>query len=235
MKSFRKQVMGLAQRAYLEFYTNTLVSRLITNQFTRLYYHAPVPARVWHTTRWLGVSLLKSPLDLWNYQEIIYEQRPDTIIESGTGEGGSALFFASLFDLLGSGTVISVDIVKDNHRPRHRRIKYLLGSSTAPEVVAQVEKELRKSRRVMVVLDSGHEMHHVLKELEIYHRYVSLGGYVIVEDTCINGHPVSPQYGPGPMEAVETFLRNNDQFVSDDRDRKFFMTMNPRGYLRRVK
>jgi cephalosporin hydroxylase len=235
MNSLSKNVVASLQATYRGFYSHPIVSRMIINQFTRLYYQTPIPVRTWHDTRWLGVPAMKTPLDLWNYQEIIAALRPDILIETGTAKGGSALFFASLFDLLGSGRVVTIDIEPDSERPRHDRITYLLGSSTAPETVARVEQEISNCRNVMVVLDSGHSMQNVLNELQTYSRYVSQGSYLIVEDTCVNGHPVSPQYGPGPMEAVEAFLGMTDSFVRDGRDRKFLMTFNPGGYLRKVK
>jgi len=235
MNVLSKNVVAHMQAAYQRFYDHPIVSRAIINQFTRLYYQTPTPVRTWHDTRWLGIPVMKTPFDLWNYQEILATLRPGVLIETGTAKGGSALFFASLFDLLGMGRVVTIDIEPDSERPHHDRITYLLGSSTAPETVEGVEKEIRNCGNVMVVLDSGHSMQNVLNELQIYSRYVSLGSYLIVEDTCVNGHPVSPRYGPGPMEAVKAFLRMNDSFVSDGRDRKFLMTFNPGGYLRRVK
>jgi cephalosporin hydroxylase len=235
MSSLRQFIIDLAKRIYMKFYTNPLIARLIINQFHRLYYQTPVPVRTWHKTYWLGAQVLKCPLDLWNYQEIIYEAKPDIIIESGTGNGGSALFFASICDLIGKGRVVTVDITDKKNRPKHGRIEYFMGSSTAPETIARLEKIIQECNHVMVVLDSDHSMQHVLKELQEYSRFVTLGSYLIVEDTCINGHPVAPQFGPGPMEAVQIFLRETDNFVVDKRREKFLLTFNPNGYLKRVK
>jgi cephalosporin hydroxylase len=86
---------------------------------------------------------------------------------------------------------------------------------------------------VMAVLDSDHSYEHVLKELEAYGPLVTPGCYMIVEDTNVNGHPVVPDHGSGPAEAVETFL-NESAFFDVDRDReRLLMTFNPGGYLRR--
>jgi cephalosporin hydroxylase len=87
----------------------------------------------------------------------------------------------------------------------------------------------------MVVLDSDHTRDHVLAELRAYKDLVSLGCYLVVEDSCINGHPVVPQYGPGPMEAIELFLQECDWFEIDREREKFFLTFNPSGYLKRVR
>jgi len=231
----KARAVALAKRAYVGFYTNPAVARAIVRQFTRLYYQTPVPVRTWHDTRWLGHLVLKTPLDLWNYQEILAERRPDVVLECGTAGGGSALYLASVMDLLGHGRVVSVDLKPNPDRPPHPRVEYLVGSSTDPAVFARMQAAAAGAERVMVILDSDHSRDHVLDELRLYHPLVTAGDFLIVEDTVINGHPVAPQHGPGPMEALDAFLRETDAFVVDPRDRKFLMTFNPRGYLRRVR
>ena len=201
------------------------------DDFHKLYYGNP--KNTWNNTTWLGTKALKCPLDLWIYQEIIYETRPDIIIETGTAAGGSALFFASMFDLLGQGRVATIDIKNRWKRPQHPRITYLLGPSTSNDIVECVKSITNDSDRVMVVLDSDHSRDHVLNELRLYSPMVSEGCYLIVEDTNINGHPVLTGYGSGPMEAMETFLAENDDFEIDREREKFLLTFNPRGYLRK--
>ena len=201
----------------------------ITDAFHRVYYDTAV----WKDTYWLGVRTQKCPLDLWIYQEILFEQRPDLIIETGTAHGGSALYLASVCDLLGRGEIVTVDIHPIDGRPAHDRITYLTGSSTAPDVVAEIERLAEGREHVLVILDSDHARDHVLDELRIYSRFVSPGGYVIVEDTNVNGHPVFPEHGPGPMEAVEAFLAETEELEVDSTREKFFLTFNPRGFLRK--
>jgi cephalosporin hydroxylase len=201
----------------------------VADAFHRLYYDTAV----WKDTYWLGVHAQKCPLDLWIYQEIVHEQRPDLIIETGTAHGGSALYLASICDLLGRGDIVTVDIYPIEGRPAHDRITYLTGSSTAPEVVAEVERLAEGRERVLVILDSDHSRDHVLDELHIYSRFVPPGGYLIVEDTNVNGRPVFPEHGPGPMEAVDAFLGDTDEFEIDATREKFFLTFNPRGFLRK--
>ena len=122
----------------------------------------------WNHTHWLGVPILKLPSDLWMYHEVVWETRPDLIVETGTARGGSALFFATLLDLMGSsGRVVTVDVVSQEY-PRHPRIQFITGSSTSPETVAMVRAQIRPADRVMVVLDSDHSQVHVRKELELY-------------------------------------------------------------------
>lgn len=185
-----------------------------------------------YTSTWMGHGMLKWPTDLWAYQELVVRIRPDVIIETGTFRGGSALFLASLCDLLDHGEVVSIDLDTDMkpHRPRHSRITYLDGSSTDPNVVKRVE-DIARSRCALVILDSDHRFQHVLDELRIYQRFVPQGSFLVVEDTLVNGHPVSPDFGPGPWEAVEAFLGENGSFTIDRSLEKVFLTQNPRGYL----
>lgn len=183
-------------------------------------------------TSWFGYQTLKCPLDLWLYQELIFRTRPDVIVETGTWRGGSALYLAMMFDQLNQGRVITVDINADDTRPRHPRITYVLGSSTDPETVAAVHN-LVDGARAMVILDSDHAAGHVYDEIVAYQPLVRAGDYLIVEDTNVNGHPTFPEFGPGPMEAVERFLAGNSEFTVDRRCERFLMTLNPGGYLRR--
>ncbi len=203
--------------------------------FHRLYYHSAydIPAKTWLTTSWLGVPVLKCPLDLFVYQEILHETRPEVVIETGTAAGGSALFFASMGDLLGQGEVITVDI-EDRSAVQHPRLTRIIGSSTDPQVLERIRAQVR-GRPAMVVLDSDHSKAHVLRELELYSPLVPVGHYLIVEDTNINGHPVGWKYGAGPAEAVAEFLRQRDDFVIDRRCEKHLLTHNPGGYLRRIR
>jgi cephalosporin hydroxylase len=203
--------------------------------FHRLYYHASDndPPQTWKTCSWLGVPALKCPLDLFVYQEILWATRPAVIVETGTAAGGSALYLASLCDLLEQGEVITVDIV-DASQVQHPRITRIIGSSTDPAVVAQVHKRVA-GRPALVILDSDHTRDHVLDELAAYNALVPIGGYLIVEDSNIHGHPVGWQYGPGPTEAIREFLRTRDDFVIDRRCERHLVTFNPGGYLRRVR
>lgn len=208
------------------------VEPALTRDFHVLYYGNRW--RTWRNTFFLGVPVYKCPLDLWIYQEIIHELKPDLLIECGTAQGGSALFFASLCELVGRGRVISIDISRTPDGPRHPRLEYLVGSSTSHEVIRAVQQAASQRTCVMVVLDSSHEKEHVLAELRLYSPLVTKGSYLIVEDTNLNGHPVRSDFGPGPMEAVQEFLAETDAFVIDTTKEKFHLTFNPHGYLKRV-
>jgi cephalosporin hydroxylase len=189
----------------------------------------------WKNTNWLGVSVLKLPLDLWIYQEIIYETKPDVLIEAGTYKGGSAYFFASIFDLMKHGRVLTIDIQDFPDKPKHDRVTFFLGSSTSDAVFNAIRAAIKPGEHVMVSLDSDHHRDHVLKELRLYSPLVTVGDYLVVEDTDINGHPLLPNYGPGPMEAVQEFLSGNHDFISDHAREKFGVTSFPEGWLKRIR
>jgi cephalosporin hydroxylase len=183
----------------------------------------------------MGYEMYKCPLDLWIYQELMFFNRPQVIIETGTYMGGSALHLATMFDLVGEGEVITID--KDQTysemRPLHPRITYLTGSSIDPQVLDEVERRTMGRSNATVILDSDHRKEHVLAELRSYARFVPIGGYMIVEDTNISGHPTYRDFGPGPWEAVTDFLKEKEDFFADRSCERFLVTMNPRGYLRR--
>jgi cephalosporin hydroxylase len=205
----------------------------IVNRFHDLYY------RRWLTLgadtkklSWFGYRLTKCPLDLWMYQELLVRTRPEVVVETGTQFGGSAFYIATILEQIGRGRVITIDIEKVPDPPQHPRLSYLTGSSIDPQIVAQV-KDFVGSDPAMVILDSDHTASHVYEEMRAYSTLVQVGNYLIVEDTNVNGHPVWPDFGPGPMEAVDRFLSESDEFVIDERCERFMMTLSPRGYLRR--
>jgi cephalosporin hydroxylase len=205
----------------------------VTEEFHKLFYNSA--NQTWGYNRWLGVQVEKNPFDLWILQEIIYETKPDVIVEAGTWKGGSALFMATHLDLIHRGKIVTIDIEKQPDLPVHPRIQYLLGSSTAPDIVEKVKSVIGPNDKVMVVLDSDHRKEHVLKELQIYSKIVTKGSYLILEDTNVNGHPVWPGFGPGPAEALQEYMQSHSDLETDKSREKFFVTFNPNGYLRKVK
>ncbi len=209
-----------------------LLKKAVIDLFENIFYDSA--KSTWDNMSWRGVPCQKYPTDLWVYQEIIFRNRPDTIIETGTAYGGSALYMASLMDLAGHGRVISVDIRERGARPVHPRITYILGSSTSDEVIEKLSSMLESSEKRMVVLDSDHRKSHVDEELRVYSRLVTVGQYLIVEDSSVNGHPISAQFGEGPYESVESFLRENKGFSVDKSMEKFLLSSNHNGFLLRV-
>ena len=207
--------------------------RLVIDRAQTLYYEDGREGGTWRDTHFLGVPLRKNPLDLWIYQELLHEIRPDLIVETGTLFGGSAYYLARTCDLLDHGEVVTIDVKERPGRPEHDRITYLTGSSTAPDIVEKVTKLCQDAGSVLVVLDSDHHCAHVLGELRAYGPLVTPGSYLIVEDTNVNGHPVWRDFGPGPTEAVDAYLGETNAFEIDRSREKFLFTANPRGYLRR--
>ena len=213
--------------------------RMVVKAFSKLYYNCwrrghkrgTSPATL--SLHWFGHEMIKCPMDLWIYQELITEMKPDWVIETGTFRGGSALYIASLLEMVGHGQIVTIDPFDYDGRPSHPRIHYLKGSSTAPEIQNQLTEMVGDSK-CLVILDSDHSQQHVTDELACFARFVPQDGYLIVEDTNVNGNPVYKKHGPGPMEAVNDFLKNDRQFEVDDRMERFLLTQNPRGYLRRV-
>lgn len=198
--------------------------------------------RLWEKTKWLGVPIQKFGNDLLIMQELIFKIQPDYIIESGTNYGGSAYFFATVLEIIGHGCILTIDIdgSKFNMRKfkelvRHRMVQ-LIGSSTNKWIIDQVRKECTGLKN-MVFLDSWHGEVHVRKEMEIYHKLVSIGSYLIVEDTHVSkeGNPVKWEHDDdGPEGAVKEFLKAHKNFEVDKECEKLGLTFNPGGFLKRM-
>lgn len=195
-------------------------------------------AGVWKSTSWLGVRTLKSVSDMWNYQEILAELRPTLLVEFGTAYGGSALFFASVLEGLGRPyRVLTVDTLRsriDQQTLDHPHIEIDTASSTDPAVAARIAelKDLFPGP-VFAILDSDHSAAHVRAELDLITPLLAPGDYLVVEDSNLNGHPVMPDYGPGPFEAVAGFLADHPTAYRLDaaREAKFGFSFAPGGFL----
>lgn len=210
--------------------TGSPAVREVVDQFHRLCYD---DKQTWRKNTWHGHKTWKSPNDLWLYQEIVHALKPGLVIETGTAFGGSATYLGFLLDIEGKGNVVSVDIAARD-TPPHPRVTYLDGSSTDPVIVERVRSMIGPAEPVLVMLDSDHSERHVYDELHAYADMVTVGSYLIVEDTNVNGHPAHLKHGPGPMEAAERFLAERKDFVVDERMHRWHFTLNPRGYLRRT-
>ena len=198
---------------------------------------------------WLGRPIIQFPQDIVMMQEIIWNTRPDVIIETGIAHGGSLIFYASMLELLGNGGKvlgIDIDIREHNRReierhPLYKNIQMVEGSSTDKDVVDQVYAAVQ-GKRVLLSLDSLHTHDHVLKELKLYSPLVSRGSYIVVFDTIIEDFPDGSfldrpwKMGDNPMTAVKKFLELTDRFVVDTEiTSKLLISSAVNGYLRCVK
>lgn len=178
--------------------------------------------------RWRGVHVVKFPTDLILYQEAIYENRPEIIIETGTKFGGSALFFADMLSLCcGGGEVVTVDIEK-RPVPADPRIEYVIGSSRDRAIVDHVASRAA-GKKTMIVLDSDHRRFHVKWELHRLGRLVTPGQFMVVED-CFTRNMARK----GPGQAVEWYLARSKKFRRETPEDKYFVAVTRGGWLRRV-
>lgn len=196
---------------------------------------------IWQNMYWLGIPVMKTPGDMWMMQQVIAEVRPDFIIEAGTWRGGSALYYAHTLDALelDGARVITIDVqdltAEASRLPVwQRRVDFIHGSSTDPTVVSKIAARV-EGKRVLVVLDSLHTGDHVRRELAAYAPMVSPQSYIIVEDTNLDGVPLLPELGPGPMSAAKSFLSSDAgaPFRPDSTREIFLTTFHPEGWLLR--
>ena len=229
----------LAQQGYLRLLDErrARLSPEKQNELMKLFHDLDV----WRNTWFQNVQIEKNPLDLWMMQQIIYEVRPDFIVETGTWRGGSALYWAHTLNGMGleNSRVLTVDIQNVAHtaaaHPLWKKyVTFYQGSSTDAGIVAEISRRTA-GRKTLVTLDSDHSMAHVLNELKAYSPMVSPGSYLVVEDTHMDGVPTQPGFGPGPMAAVLEFLKTDGgrEFAQDFSREAMVMTFNPGGWLRR--
>lgn len=213
---------------------------------------------------WLGRPIIQYPQDMSAWQELIWQIKPDLIIETGIAHGGSLIFSASMLALLdmvdaietgatldpkqSKRKVLGIDIdIRAHNRtaieahPMASRIQMIQGSSIAPEIIEQVTQAAQGYQRVLVCLDSNHTHAHVLAELQAYAPLVSVGSYCVVMDTLVEDMPkdMFPDrpWGPGdnPKTAVWEYLKTHPKFEIDKSiQHKLLITVAPDGYLKRV-
>ena len=198
---------------------------------------------------WMGRPIIQYPQDMIAMQEIIWDTKPDLIIETGIAHGGSLIYYASLLELIGKGKVLGIDIdIREHNRreiekhPMYKRIEMIEGSSVASETVDRVKAFAKDHTTVMVVLDSNHTHEHVLRELENYSPLVSVGSYLVVFDTIVefmpDGYLPGRPWGKGdnPWSATQEFLKAHPGFEIDRAiTNKLLISVAPDGYLKRVR
>ena len=197
---------------------------------------------------WMGRPIIQYPQDMIAMQELIWEIKPDLIIETGVAHGGSLIFYASLMELIGKGEIVGIDIdIRAHNReaieshPMFKRITLLEGSSLSEEIVAQVKNIAKDKKTILVSLDSNHTHEHVLEELRLYAPYTSVGSYCVVFDTIVEDMPKAMydrpwDVGDNPKTAVWAFMKENDSFeINKEIDNKLLISVAPDGYLKRIK
>lgn len=214
-----------------------LAPRSVVDAFHILWYRSP---KTHQANTFLGYPIDQLPMDMLLYQEMVFKERPRFILQTGVDKGGSLLYFATLLDLTAAAPdaiVIGIDLVLSEtaRTLKHPRIRLIEGSSVDPKVIEKVNA-LIPAPLGLVSLDSNHSKTHVLQEMNVYSRYTEPGRHLVVEDTNLNGHPVFPSFGPGPMEAVDEFLANNASFIRDDGLwQRNLLSFHQRGWLLKVK
>jgi cephalosporin hydroxylase len=222
-------------------------AKKLANDFIRL----AAETKYTYNFSWLGLPIIQFPQDIVALQEIIWEVKPDLIIETGIARGGSLVFSASMLELLGNnGQVLGIDIdIREYNRnaiethPMAKRITMIQGSSVDSEVIQQVYDFAKNKEKILVLLDSNHTHDHVLAELRAYASLVSVDSYCIVYDTVIEDMPADYEWkdrpwgkGNNPKTAVWEFLKENDNFeINKSIQHKLLITVAPDGYLKRVK
>ena len=191
--------------------------------------------QAWREATWLGHAVNRYPADLHSYQELVADVRPGLVVVAGDdpGLGGRALFVASVCDQLGQGRVVAVGGGDAPERPAHPRITHVTGAPEDPAVAERVAALAPAPGGAMVILGLG-EVNRVVTAFERYAPLVPVGGYVVVENTVVNGRPVVPGFGPGPHEAVVNILGRHGDFVPDPAGERYTLTFNRGGYLKRV-
>jgi cephalosporin hydroxylase len=177
---------------------------------------------------WLGRPVIQLPEDMIRIQETIWRVRPDVVVETGVAHGGSLIFYASLFEAMGHGRVIGVDVdIRKHNRaaieghPLATRVTLVEGSSTAPGTLAAVRHSIGPAEIVLVILDSDHSRAHVEAELDLYAPLVARGSYIVACDGIMAQLAGAPRTAPdwtwnNPLAAADSFLVRNPDFVREE-------------------
>ena len=205
---------------------------------------------------WLGRPIIQYPQDIVILQELIWNIRPDLIIETGIAHGGSLIFSSSMLQLIGKGKVLGVDIEIRKHNlkeilkhPMSKRIDMIEGSSIDNDIFMKVKKYAKGKQKILVLLDSNHTHDHVLKELDLYSKLVSKGSYIVVFDTTMNIFDnktikkIKKNYrfkpwgkNSNPHSAVYEFLKSNKKFKIDNTFHdKALITNCYEGFLKKIR
>lgn len=195
---------------------------------------------------WFGIPIIQNPYDMILMQELIFKLKPDVIVETGIAHGGSLIYYASLLKLLGKGHVIGVDIDIRKHNkkllvkhPFISSIKMFQGSSTDKSLRKRIEKLIKPTDKVLVILDSNHTFEHVYNELNCYKNIVTKESYFVVFDTFMTKldklqGAAKDVTSNNPLRAVEKFISENKNFIIDTFYNKFYVSSAPDGFLKKI-
>jgi len=243
--TFNRENFDQKKASSVEAQSNDANLRALANQFveeSNKYDYA------YHWT-WLGLPIIQLPEDILVTQEIIWQKKPDLIIETGIAWGGSVILHAAMLELIGKGEVVAIDSslpahVKTEISKYHfsKRIKLIEGNSISNETLSEVRKHLAPQKSVAVFLDSNHTHEHVLNELRAYGSMVTVDQYLTVYGTAIENMP-SPEHrkrlwgaGNSPLSAIRTYLQESDRFQIDERlDRLSLCTFALNGRLKCIR
>lgn len=195
---------------------------------SRAWIRAGWDAKYVYSFAWMGRPVIQLPEDMVRLQEVIWDLKPDVLIETGVAHGGSLIFYASLFEAMGKGRVIGIDIeIRPHNRtaieehPMHKRIELLEGSSTSPDIVNAVANLVKPGETVLVVLDSNHTKDHVLDELRAYGPLVTVGSYIVATDGVMEQVKGGPRTDDdwawnNPKAAAHAFVAEDSRFVIEE-------------------
>ncbi|MBI9072779.1 MAG: class I SAM-dependent methyltransferase [Melioribacteraceae bacterium] len=177
---------------------------------------------------WLGRPIIQLPEDLIRIQEVIFQVKPDVIIETGIAHGGGLIFYASLCRAMGKGKVVGVDVDIRLHNRKaieeHEMFKYISifeGDSIDSEIVKKVGDTIKPNDTVIVFLDSNHTKEHVLNELLAYSKFVTKDSYIVAMDGIMKDIVGAPRTKPdwswnNPQEAIFEFVKQNSNFEVEE-------------------
>lgn len=214
---------------------------------SNLWVKAAAEFKLMYELTWMGRPIIQFGSDMIMLQQLIWEVKPDIFIETGIAHGGSLIYTASLFELIGKGEVIGIDVeirahnrVAIEQHPMYKRIQMIEGSSIALSTIEQLEKLIESGKSITIMLDSNHSKDHVLEEMRLYSKYVTKDNYLIVQDGAQAWVSDIPRGKPewlddNPLAAIEEFLKENNDFIIEDKYTRLGITQSPKGYLRKIR
>ena len=205
------------------------------------------------SSSWLGIQAQQDPSDAFLIQMLLWEIKPDLIIDLGTNTGGSAIFFASIMNYYNpNGKIISIDIknytinwyngkssCKKCSNPDllplwKNHVTFYQGSTMDPKILFDVEKHVNDAHVVFISQDTSHDASYIYAELKAYSKFVTNGSYILVQDTKLDR--MLRKSLNSISYYIDKFISENDKFIIDrDIENTFYFTHHPKGYLKRIK